>query len=50
MKKVFLFGALLIFSIVGKGQEVDSLDFKIGQMIIVGISGTDVSQNQKQRQ
>ncbi|MEL7004242.1 MAG: glycoside hydrolase family 3 N-terminal domain-containing protein [Bacteroidota bacterium] len=47
MKKILLFSLLITISFISQGQEVDSLDFKIGQMIIVGISGTEVSQNQK---
>lgn len=38
---------LLLIGISGvvKGQQLDSLDFKIGQMLMVGVSGTDISQN-----
>lgn len=45
MKKILLFSAFLVASLISQAQEIDSLDFKIGQMIIVGINGTDVSKN-----
>ncbi len=41
---------ILIILFVGlfgtvRAQQNDSLDFKIGQMLMVGVSGTDISQN-----
>lgn len=45
MKKVFLLSCLCLLTLLAPAQEIDSLDFKIGQMIIVGISGKQVAKD-----
>lgn len=41
--KFFLSCALLLFLLTGAESRADSLDLKIGQMLMVGMSGTSVS-------
>ena len=42
MKNVFLACCLFLTVLQVQGQEIDSLDFKIGQMIMVGIHNVDL--------
>ncbi|MEQ8926014.1 MAG: glycoside hydrolase family 3 N-terminal domain-containing protein [Fulvivirga sp.] len=43
--KGILSGLLMLVVSLSSAQKFDSLDFKIGQMLIVGVSGTSISDN-----